>query len=152
MGPVPGEGRIKDDYQATEQHAECLQELLDFLDQESPDQFRSDALKKILLISATEEHSSRDSVLPQQYMRIVRKLGSGELLVLLTTYTSIARGGWQQEDRGAHHWLREIADASGLRFAELVANHEQKLMETNLLGGRQLQEIAAECFAASTIA
>ena len=97
MGSVPEEGSIKDDYQATEQHAECLQELLDFLDQESPDQFRFDALKKILLISATEEHSSRDSVLPQQYMKIVRELGSLELLVIITTYALAKRGTWSRD-------------------------------------------------------
>ncbi len=133
-------GRIKDDYQATEQHAECLQELLDFLDQDSPDQFRFDALKKILLVSATEEHSSRDSVLPQQYMKLVRELGSGELLVLLTTYITVARGGWSSSDTSARNWQQQIADASGLKFPELVANHETKLMATNLLTPRELSD------------
>lgn len=33
-------GKIKDDYQSTEQHFECLQEMLDFLDKDNPDQIR----------------------------------------------------------------------------------------------------------------
>jgi len=80
-------GRIKDDYLATDQHAECLQEMLDLIDSR-PDQIRFEVLKKILLLSATEKYSSRNDILPQQYMRLIRELNPGEVLVLLTAYTA----------------------------------------------------------------
>jgi hypothetical protein len=79
-------GRIAPGRETTELHADCLQELLDFLDQDQPDQLRFDALKKILLVSATEEYSSGDSVLPRQFMKLIRELTSGEVLVLLSAY------------------------------------------------------------------
>ena len=61
-------GRIKGDYATTEQHYECLQEILDFLDTDSPDRIRFAALKEIFLTTATEMISDRESLLPQQYM------------------------------------------------------------------------------------
>jgi hypothetical protein len=39
-------GFIKDDYEKSEQHQVCLQELLEFLDKDSPDQVRFTVLKK----------------------------------------------------------------------------------------------------------
>ncbi len=123
---------------ATEQHAECLQEMLDFIDS-SPDQIRFDTLKKILLVTAAEDHSSRDDVLPQQYMRLVRELSSGEVLVLLATYTLAKTPRTRDETRNsAAGWLKEIADASGLKFPEFVAIHEEKLLAKNLLEKRRL--------------
>jgi hypothetical protein len=132
-------GRIKDDYMATEQHAECLQEMLDFIDS-SPDQIRFATLKKILLVTAAEGHSSRDSVLPQQYMRVIRELTSGEVLVLLTTYTLEKRGGQQAKHLSAGSWLEEVAGESGLQYPELVAVHEEKLMAKHLLTSRHLPD------------
>lgn len=129
-------GRIRDGYEATEQHAECLQEMLDFLDH-APDERKFTILKKILLVSATEEHSSRETILPQQYMSLVRQLSSGELLVLLTTYT-IARREDFTPVTGAREWLQRVASASGLRFGELVEIHEEQLMAKHLLTERTL--------------
>ena len=50
-------GRIKDDYVGTEQHQAWLQELLEFLDNDSPDEIRFETLKKIFLVAATETAS-----------------------------------------------------------------------------------------------
>jgi len=82
-----GKGRIKPDYESTEQHKSSLQELLSFLDKDAPDELRFSLLKKIFLIAATETASNRDSHLPLQYMQIARTLTSGEILVLNAEYT-----------------------------------------------------------------
>jgi len=72
-------GRIEDDYESTEQCRSCLQELLDFLDKDLPDEQRLNVLKQIFLVAATEEASTRDGHLPLQYMQIARKLTAGEV-------------------------------------------------------------------------
>jgi len=129
-------GRIKDDYIDTEQHAECLQEILDFIDMESPDHIRFNAMKHVLLNAATELMSSRDSVLPQQYMSICRKLSAGEVLVLQATYQLAQDGEQLEEHASAANWLQRVASTSPLRFRELVEYHERALMEKRLLSGR----------------
>jgi len=132
-------GRIKDDYLDTDQHQECLQEILDFLDNDSPDHIRFTALKQVFLNAATEELSSRTSVLPQQYMRICRSLNSSEVLVLQANY-KIAKGGHNPKTYGFAEWCRHIAENSELRFAELVASHENSLMAKGLVSERRYSD------------
>jgi len=131
-------GKIKEDYQQSNQHQDCLQELLDFLDDGPPDSSRFTVLKKILLVAATETASKRDSVLPQQYMRIVRSLTAGELLVMLTAH-SVSKAPPSiklDHPESAATWLDAIAKSSGLDYTELVEVHERALIEKNLLTPR----------------
>ncbi len=106
-------GRIKEDYVRSEQHQECLQEMLDFLDRDSPDSLRFRMLKAILLGAATETQSERDSVLPQQYMSICRTISSGEALVLQATF-AVAERGDALSSTSASDWLQTIGKESGL--------------------------------------
>lgn len=133
-------GRVKDDYQETEQHKVCLQELFDFLDKDSPDEIRFSVLKKIFLVAATEERSSRDSLLPQQYMHIARTLSDGEVLVLNACYRAYkdkTNPHWQDDSNpSAVWWLGRITELSGLGYPELVETHETLLIEKRLLTPR----------------
>jgi hypothetical protein len=133
------QGRIADGYTDSEQHQECLQELLDFLDHKSPDNARFTALKKILLVAAQEKISTRESILPQQYMKIVRQLQSSELLILLATYqlskeANIDSGG--KADR-THKWINIIAERTGLKYPELVEANEDGLIALRLITPRK---------------
>lgn len=129
-------GRIKDGYMDTEQHQECLQEMLDFLDKDSPDESRFTLLKTIFLATATESISDRNSVLPQQYMKICRTLSSGEVLVLQSAFTIAKAGGWDSNDMIAQNWLNKIAEKSALQYPELIEVHERNLINKNLITSR----------------
>jgi len=127
-------GRIKEDYTESEQHISCLQEMLDFLDKDAPDELRFSVLKKILLVASTEDITSRDSVLPQQYMQLSRQLTTGELLVLLSTYNIAKANKYpHKKNFGANTWLDFVAKHSGLEYLELVALHEFGLIKKQLL-------------------
>ena len=130
-------GRIKPDYMNSTQHQECLQEMLDFLDNDSPDDIRFTFLKKIFLSAATENKTDRDSLLPQQYMRICRTLTAGEIIVLKTTFEMAKIDGWNPSDPIAQNWLNKITNKSNLKFPELVEIHEKILIEKNLLTPRK---------------
>ena len=130
-------GRVKDDYIVTDQHQESLQELFEFLDGETPDAVRFSVLKKIFLTAASESISDRESVLPQQYMRICRTLTSGETLVFLAAYELAKSGDWSTLEISAARWLKEVAQTSGLVHAELVELHERNLIEKNVLTPRR---------------
>lgn len=129
-------GRINDDYMETEQHQDCLQEMLDFLDRDSPDEIRFAFLKKIFLTAATESVSNSDSLLPQQYMKLCRTLSSGEVLVLQATFESAKNRDWDPNDMSARNWEIAIAEKSGLRYPELVEIHERNLIDKNLMTSR----------------
>ena len=111
-------------------------EYPDFLDKDSPDQVRFDAIKGIFLTAATERLSPRDSFLPQQYMQTCRSLSSGEVVVLKTIYEAVQQDVWKHEEKGAGKWLRAVAERSGLQHVELVEVHERRLIEKNVLTPR----------------
>jgi len=124
-------GRIKDDYHTTAQHNTCLQELLDCLDKDSPDEIRFSVLKQIFLNAATETKSDRNSVLPQQYMCLARSLTSGEILVLRAAY-QIVKKKEVNLTKAKHNIVFSqdlIANESGLRTRELVKIHEIGLID-----------------------
>nr|NQU90302.1 hypothetical protein [Bacteroidota bacterium] len=130
-------GKVKDEYLESEQHFECLSELLDFLDNNIPDERRFSVLKKIFLTAATEKITEKDSLLPQQYMKICKTLSSGEIIVLNTTYTrcKIIKPD-DNTSTSAEHWLNSIASESKLKHKELVVIHEENLMQKQLLTPR----------------
>lgn len=133
-------GRISDDYSETEQCRACLQELLHCLDRDSPDKVRFDFIKRVFLAAAQEQEKSsdRDSVLPQQYMRLARQLTSGEILVLSAVYTVSNSPGESTGD--AREWHKKVAKQSGLEHSDLVEIYEEALMEKFLLTGRLLSD------------
>lgn len=116
-------GRIKDAHFESEQGRECLQEVLDFLDADSPDQLRFEAMKRVFLKSASTEDQDTKSVLPQQYLRMIRSLSSGEAILLFEAYRNPIR------ESSASGWLQATAANSTLKFPELVELHEQGLMK-----------------------
>jgi hypothetical protein len=132
-------GRIPDDYLKTEQHKECLLEILDYFDKALPDEITFSVLKKIFIVASTEKVSTRDSLLPQHYIRIIRKLSTGAILILSTTYL-IAKEGMPQDQRHRNSsilWLDKIAERSGLQYRELVENYENELIKYKLITDRQ---------------
>lgn len=134
-------GKIKDDYQFTEQHKSCLQELLEFLDKDSPNETRFRVIKQIFLTAASEELSDRESFLPLQFIKIIRSLNDGEI-ILLTTIWGIAKNhnGEYDSHYGAVRWIEEVTKGSGLKHRELVEIHEEGLMDKRLLTPRQLAD------------
>jgi len=130
-------GAIKDDYPHTEQHLNCLHELLDFLENDIPDDIRIKALKKILLVAASEKFSSRDDILPHQYMKICKGLSGGEMIVLFTAYDIAKKANFNiPKSLGASRWLEEIAENSALKTSALVELHEEELMKKKLISER----------------
>ena len=132
-------GRIKDEYLVSDQAKNNLQILLSFIDEDSPDEVRFNAMKAIFLGAATEEMSSQEDTISTELLKIGRTLSSGEFLVLATAYrlkdTAVLKKHW-----GAADWNTVIAQESHLDYAELVEIHEQKLMEKYLLSGRTMSD------------
>ena len=123
-------GKIKDDYQHTQQHQECLQEILDYLDNSLPNQITFDILKKIFLLASTESISDRESLLPQAYMRIIKKLSPEAILILISNY-DLARKNFID-----NLWIERIALVTKLNFTEIIEIYESELIKLKLLMDR----------------
>ncbi len=108
-------GKIKDGFVESEQGQVCLKELLEFLDNDKPDQKRFDFVKRLYLAAATDSTMPLDSVLPHEYLRIGRTLNSGEVILLQAIHKAtkdrlFPRGGGAEactiEMIGTMEWLR----------------------------------------------
>ena len=131
-------GKVKEDYQFSEQHKVCLQELLDFLENDSPDEVRFLVLKKILLVASTEKISDRNNLLPQHFMKIVRKLTDGEIILLTAVFDiDIQRKFWSDDPHySADSWIKKVTLESNLKYTQLAEIYEKSLMDKKLITPR----------------
>lgn len=125
-------GKIKEDYHQTEQHLNCLHELLEFLENDIPDELRFNTLKKILLVAASESLSDRNDILPQQFLAISKRLSSGEMMVLFAAYKLAKECDFNYPSSNV--WKKDISANSPLKFTALVELHEKNLIELKLIG------------------
>jgi len=123
-------GRIPEDYVGTEQNEECLQEILDYLEKDDIlNEVTFDALKKIFLMASTEKISKRESHLPQQYMKICRKLSQGALIVLFATYHE----GYGKKVPGKP-WRERMFERTGFDN-QIIEIFEEELYKYKLIDG-----------------
>ncbi len=121
-------GRIKKDFVASSQGQRCFVELLRFLEQEIPDQDRIEILKRIYIVSATEEIHDRESPLPLQFMQVARSLSHGEIVVLFAAYRAQINTIVNSDAR-----IDMILEKTGLKYRQLVHMHLQSLMVKRLM-------------------
>ncbi len=152
-------GRIEANYSETPQQQACLQELLNFIDIDLPDDVRFNTMKQVFLRAATEEESDRDSPLPQQFMIACRELSSGEILVLKAAYEIAEEGDWKSKylqidpnstaDIHIRRWSNAVASHSAMTHWELVAKHAVSLQKQRLLSASN-KTANADVFIATT--
>ncbi|HML76142.1 MAG TPA: hypothetical protein PKB02_16750 [Anaerohalosphaeraceae bacterium] len=134
-------GKIKDDYESTTQHQDCLLELLNFLDNDCPDELRFQTLKKIFLVASTETQSGRNSCLPYEYMKLCRSMSSGEILAMLTAYRLFVekKANSISDSNFEYNWVAGVTNNGGFEHRELVEMYKRKLLDKNILLGTNFQ-------------
>ena len=130
-------GKIDPGYETSSQHKDCLQEFLDFIDNDMPDEIRFEAMQNVFLNAAVEEKSTRNSILPQQFLKICRGLSSGEVLLLRSIYQYSNEGNKLPDHMPASRWIQLIAENSELKYESLVESLEECLMAKHLLSRRR---------------
>jgi hypothetical protein len=128
-------GKIDLDYQSSKPYMNSLAELLDYLDTDIPNDEIAETLKKLFFIPAFNDYYDDDKLLSIEYMKIIKNLNAGELMVLFTAYKNIGAIG-SNSFWTASNWLKYIAERSLLKYPELVEVHEKRLMELHLLSDR----------------
>lgn len=127
-------GKIDLDYTNSKPYMNSLSELLDYLDTNIPNYEVAETLKKLFFISAYKDYYEDNKLLTIEYMKIIKKLSSGELAVLFATYNLI-KGGIP-DSCNASKWLAIVAEKSNLVYKELVEVYERRLMDLGLITAR----------------
>lgn len=85
------EGKIKEDYFATNLNQQTLSELLKFIDTEVPDEERFKAIKSIFFYSVSKDVTKNDEMLAYEFLQTAKKLSITEILILKANF-EIAQG------------------------------------------------------------
>ena len=136
---LQGSGLIKEDYYETEQFKSGIQELFDAIENDLLDETVFNAMKKVFLITSTETESNRNDILPLEYLRLCRKMASGEIILLYDNY-KIWKNNTEWKRRGSvqqlSYWVSLIAKESALKIEGIILLHEQGLIDKLLLKSR----------------
>lgn len=121
-------GKIKQDFITSDQSQSCLIELLKFFEQEIPDQERFVLLKKIYIVTASEQIYNRESPLPLQFIQMAKKLTQGEILVLFAAQRLGGVGVASQSE-----FIELLTRESKLVHKEIVQRHYDSLFSNSYL-------------------
>jgi hypothetical protein len=139
------EGKIKEDYLATDATRSSFKELLKYIDEEVPDEIRFKAMKSIFLSSVSQGATETEELLAYELMQLCRQLSSGEIVLLKAIYdiskNRLAPGVSNViAEHGASYWLKNVAKQIGHNDVDLVELHEDKLMKLHLITGRMYND------------
>jgi hypothetical protein len=140
-------GSINDDWLEAESHRASLVEFLRFIDNETPDEKRFNAVKSVFLWTISKENEV-EPALNYELIQIATKLNSGDIIVLKSTFT-IANDPKYQEGKGlgsgfsvASSWFSIIAEHIGHNIPSLVEHHEDNLMKLKLISNRTHSDLS----------
>ena len=141
------EGKIKEDYFATNLNQQTLSELLKFIDTEVPDEERFKAIKSIFFASVSKDSAENDEILAYELIKICKDLSSMEILILSANYAvvnntgrSLTRGIEWGSNRGVSYWAQIISEKTGHNLPEFVFQFENHLMNLQLISLRQFMQ------------
>lgn len=132
-------GRVKPDYQETDQCWDNLKEILEAIDQDMPDRIRFEAMKAVFINSAQEEFYDRNSLLPYEFMKITRRLSSCQILILSACYSLCKNNDERNFENFTSYskWANTIKDQARLEYREIVDFEEKGLVDAGLISGRK---------------
>lgn len=140
------EGKIKEDFLSTDKNRMSFYELLNFIDEEVPDEDHFRAMKSIFFASVSKNVREDEEKLAYELMQICKKLSGGDLLVLKAAY-DVVNGHLASSmptinhlEKNANNWLNLIAQQIGHDLPSLVEVHEKNLMELKLISDRTLSD------------
>jgi len=136
-------GKIKNDFFTTHKEQASLNELLEFIDEEIPDEERFRAMKSIFLYSITTDVSEDDKLLAYELLKICKKISSSELLILKACF-DICNGDYRfdisseriENMHSADEWLHMVSKHIGHNISALVEVYEENLTKLSLISRR----------------
>ncbi|MBI5530234.1 MAG: hypothetical protein HY918_01910 [Candidatus Doudnabacteria bacterium] len=128
-------GKIKPNYGDKKYAVDSFAELLNFIDNEAPDEDRFDAIKAMFFAVIKEKDG--EEILNYQVFQITKKLTSSQLLTLRAAYKVYKKEDSTLAMTGeASGWLSTIARLAGHNSAGLVENDEVMLIDQKLISDR----------------
>lgn len=137
-------GKIKEDFLGNNRSFKSLSDLLEFIDEATPDDDRFNAVKTLFIKSVAQDSTEEEQILSYQFMRLCKELDSGSLLVLKAAYDIVNENYSPKlegtkidlKQRNVQTWLLNISKQIGHEIKSLVEVHEDKLADLKLISQR----------------
>lgn len=138
-------GKIKEDYAETKYGFKSLAEILEYIDQEFPDEDRLIAVKALFFSIISKKTNEAEEIKNYQLFQMVKKLTSSQLLLLKAIGETYISGEHKASTLGtnAHNWLKLMASKIGHNITDLIENDEIVLVENRIITPRQLGDKSA---------
>ena len=148
------EGIIKADFLENDVNRSCFKEILEFVDDESPDEVRFAAMKSILFSSLEIGIEAKNELIAHELMKICRELSFAEVMIMKANLAYLAEGsetaviGRDIHNHEVKHWATSVAALSGHSLPEIVLSYEPHLVDLHLISERtfELDEAAGTHF------
>lgn len=138
-------GELKENVFDDIKNQDSFYELLKFIDEETPDEVRFNAVKTIFLKSISKEITDKEKYLAHRLMQITKQLSSSQLLILKAAY-DICEGNDvivpkdTIKENSAKRWIHVIAEQIGHNMTNLIEIDEQKLIDLKLISKRTMSD------------
>jgi hypothetical protein len=128
-------GRLADDFAENKYGFQSWVELIQIIDDDTPDEDRLEALKAMFYAANTVNVTDGQQIVAYQLFQIAKKLNSNELLVMKAVYELFLK---ESQFRNSHfrEWAQAVARHLGHAVIGLVEVADKTLVDNQLLSGR----------------
>jgi hypothetical protein len=139
-------GAIKEDFLKEPNDQSSFLELLNFIDNDNPDEVKFKAMKSLFFCSVSKVQEGSEGFLNYELMRICRLLSSGEILVLKSAYeinfcknpsqSILSMRGINLGSTSVSDWFEMVSRQLEHNVPALVEIYEEKLITLKLISPR----------------
>ena len=132
-------GKIRSDFADQKNGLESLAEVLQFIDEETPDEDRLRAVKAMLVALNASESKAGDEILNYRLLKIAKKVTATQVAILAVCFNNrgVAMGNANPLPMTA--WRQTVAGKLGNGWLGLVESEEPGLSEMGLMAGAEAQ-------------
>jgi hypothetical protein len=130
-------GKLKEDYADEPLGFKSLQELIEFIDSEAPDEDRLRGVQAMFYATNSVDTKESERILMYELFKLSKRL-SGSQVRLLAILHKVKDDPMWSDGRilSAYQWLTFVAEQIGHKLPSLVELDESKLMEAKLVSQR----------------
>ena len=135
-------GRLADDFADKKYGFQSWVELLQIIDDDTPDEDRLEALKAMFYAANKVNVTDGQQIVAYQLFQIAKKLNSNELLVMKAVYALVLKEG-QFRNTHFRDWAQAVAGHMGHSVIGLIEAADKPLVDSQLLTGRYQSDLSA---------
>lgn len=135
-------GKLADDFAERKYGFQTWVELLQIIDDDSPDEDRLEALKAMFYAANKVNATDGQQIVAYQLFQIAKKLNSNELLVMKAVYALFLKES-QFRNTNFRDWAQAVAGGLGHSVIGLIEVADKPLVDSQLLTGRYHSDLSA---------